>query len=44
MLELFRKCGELAGHKFLRHSACMFVDFHTLPAASEVRPVCGERS
>ncbi|KAL4440580.1 hypothetical protein ABPG75_003581 [Micractinium tetrahymenae] len=37
LLELFRKCGELAGHKFLRHTACMFVDFATLAGAIEAR-------
>ena len=36
MLELFRKHGELAGHEFLRHNGCMFVDFAALPAAAEV--------
>lgn len=37
MVELFRACGELAGHKFLRHTACMFVDYATQAGATEVR-------
>lgn len=37
LVDLFRSCGELAGHKFLRHTACMFVDFASLAGAIEVR-------
>ncbi|PSC71891.1 proline-glutamic acid-and leucine-rich 1 [Micractinium conductrix] len=37
LLQLFRECGELAGYKLLRHTACMFVDFASLAGATEAR-------
>lgn len=33
VLRAFSSCGEVVGHKFLRHTNCAFIDFST-----QVRP------
>ncbi len=37
VLRAFNQCGEVVGHKFMRHTNCAFVDFATQAGATEAR-------